>query len=160
MPARNGDWKRFGSVAVTQFQRRVCRKALKWRGGSKRRAPNRAPRLLLEDAAVDLEVPVDLQGLPLGVVVGAREADARGRGQVAAGFLHRLHQPAPRADLDQLAHPERAVRQPFGGPDQRRHRPLIRFLVRRFALPGWDEVAAREGRTGGQGGRVRGRRCR
>ena len=36
-----------------------------------------APRLLLEDAAVDLEVPVDLQGLPLGIIVGAREADAR-----------------------------------------------------------------------------------
>ena len=60
-----------------------------------------APRLLLEDAAVDLEVPVDLQGLPLGVVVGAREADARRRVQV--GVLHRLHQPAPRAHLDQLA---------------------------------------------------------
>ena len=35
------------------------------------------PRLLLEDATVDLEVPVDLQGLPLGIIVGAREADAR-----------------------------------------------------------------------------------
>ena len=36
-----------------------------------------APRFLLEDPAVDLEVPVDLQGLPLGIVVRAREADAR-----------------------------------------------------------------------------------
>ena len=35
MPARNGAWKRFGSVAVTQFQRSVCRKAEKRRGVSK-----------------------------------------------------------------------------------------------------------------------------
>ena len=60
-----------------------------------------APRFLLQDAAVDLEVPIDLQGLPLGIVVGAREADPRGCGR--RGGLHRLHEPAPRAHLDELA---------------------------------------------------------
>ena len=35
-----------------------------------------APCLLLQDAAVNFEVPIDILRLPLGVVVGAREADA------------------------------------------------------------------------------------
>ena len=63
--------------------------------------PDGAPRFLLQDAAVDLEVPVDLQGLSLGIVVGAGEPDARIRrwGDV----LDRLHQPAPRSHLDELA---------------------------------------------------------
>ena len=72
-----------------------------------------APRFLHEDAAVDLEVPVDLQGLPLGIIVGAREADARRRAQV--GFLHRLHQPATRAYLDQLADARGAMGERSGG---------------------------------------------
>ena len=76
MPARKGDWNRFGSVAVTQFQRSVCRNALKWR---RVEAPGAevAPRLLLQDAAVDLEVPVHLQGLALGIVVSAGQTHAR-----------------------------------------------------------------------------------
>ena len=110
------------------------------------------PRLLLEDAAVDLEVPVDLQGLSLGIVVGAREADARRRGRV--GGLHRLHQSAPRTHLDQLAHPGRSVGHPFGGLDQRRHRPLTWSLVRCFALPRWDEGAARAGGQADQRSKV------
>ena len=60
-----------------------------------------APRFLLQDAAVDLEVPPDLQGPALGVVVGAGEGDSRGRGR--RGGLHRLHEPAPRAHFDELA---------------------------------------------------------
>ena len=47
----------------------------------------------LEDPPIDLEFPVDLQGLPLGVIVGAGKAD------VARFRLNRLHQPAARASL-------------------------------------------------------------
>ena len=72
-----------------------------------------APCFLLQDAAVDLEVPVDLQGLPLGIVVGAREADARGRGR--GDLLHRLHEPAPRADFDKLADARGTFGKPGGG---------------------------------------------
>jgi hypothetical protein len=101
IPARNGDWNRFGSVAVTQFQRRVCRKAAKRRGGSK---PFRevCPALVLEDAPVDLVVPEHFQRLALGVVVGAGETDEAG---VPGGPWHDdfLDEPAPRADLHQLA---------------------------------------------------------
>ena len=42
MPARNGDWKSCGSVAVVQCQRRVWRNAAKRRGGSKPREPRSA----------------------------------------------------------------------------------------------------------------------
>ena len=72
--------------------------------------PDGAPCFLLQDAAVDLEVPVDLQGLPLGIVVGAREADARRHRR--GDLLNRLHQPAPRAHLDKLAD----ARGTFGKP--------------------------------------------
>ena len=66
-----------------------------------------APRLLLQDAAVDLEVPVDLQGLPLGIVVGAGQAHPSG---LLGRLLHRLDQPAARAHLDQIADARREVR--------------------------------------------------
>ena len=46
------------------------------------------PRLHLKDAPVDFEFPVDLQSLPLGVVVGAGQTDA------ARFRLDRLHEPA------------------------------------------------------------------
>ena len=68
-----------------------------------------APALLLEDAAVDLVVPVDPQRLPLRVVVRAGQRHQRR----AAGGLGRrdlLDQPAARAHLDQLAD----FRRPFG----------------------------------------------
>ena len=87
-----------------------------------------APRFLLEDTAVDLEVPIDLQGLPLGIVVGAGEADARRRGRV--GVLHRLHQPAPRAHLDQFADARGAMGQHSDGFAQGRHRTFIRLFAR------------------------------
>ena len=48
----------------------------------------------LEDPPIDLEFPVDLQGLPLGVIVGAGKAD------VARFRLNRLHQPAARTHFD------------------------------------------------------------
>ena len=85
---------------------------------------DRAPRLLLQDAAVDLEVPPDLQGLPLGVVVGAREGDPRGGGR--RGRLHRLHEPAPRAHLDELADARRAKGQRPGRRAHGWHRTPVR----------------------------------
>ena len=81
-----------------------------------------APRLLIEDAAVDLEVPPDLQRLPLGVVVGAREADPGRRGRVVGVLLHRLHEPAPRAHFDQIADARGAGGQQVGGVVQGRPR--------------------------------------
>ncbi len=78
MPARNGAWKRFGSVAVTQFQRSVWRKAANWRGRVEALGGEILPALLLEDPAVELVVPEDVEGLALGVVVGAGEADEGG----------------------------------------------------------------------------------
>ena len=79
-----------------------------------------APRFLLQNAAVDLEIPIDLQGLPLGVVVGAREADARGGGW--GGVFHTLHQPASRAHLDELADARGAFGQKAGNLAQCRSR--------------------------------------
>ena len=76
------------------------------------------PRFLLQDAAVNLEVPVHLQGLSLGIVVGAREAHARGR-RTSAG-IHRLHQPAPRAYFDELTDTRGPFGQSFGGVVQER----------------------------------------
>ena len=75
-----------------------------------------APRFLLEDAAIDLEVPVDLQGLPLGIVVGAGQAHPSG---LLGWLLHRLDQPAARAHLDQIADARGAVRKQFGNAIQR-----------------------------------------
>ena len=57
------------------------------------------PRLLFQDAAVDLEVPVHLQGLALGIVVSAGQTHAR---RLARGRFDRFYQPAPRTYLDQL----------------------------------------------------------
>ena len=48
----------------------------------------------LEYPPVDLKFPVDFQGLPLGVIVGAGKAD------VARFRLNRLHQPATRTHFD------------------------------------------------------------
>ena len=59
-----------------------------------------APRLLLQDAAVDLEVPVDLQGLTLGIVVGAGQAHPSA---LVGRLLDCLDQPAARAHLHQIA---------------------------------------------------------
>ena len=94
-----------------------------------------APRLPIEDAAVDLEVPVDLQRLPLGVVVGAREADPGRRGRVAGVLLDRLHEPAPRAHLDQLADARGACGQQVGGLAQGRPRYDGYGWVSRCRLP-------------------------
>ena len=115
MPARNRDWKRFGSVAVTQFQRRVCRNALKWRRRVEALGAQVAPRFLLQDATVDLEVPVDLQGLTLGIVIGAGQAHPSG---LLGRLLDRLDQPAARTHLDQIADAPRAVRNQFGNAIQ------------------------------------------
>ena len=71
------------------------------------------PRFLLQDAAVNLEVPVHLQGLSLGIVVSAREADSRGRRRSAG--VHRLHEPAPRAHLDELTDARGVFGQHLGG---------------------------------------------
>ncbi len=60
------------------------------------------PAGLLQDAAVDLAVPEDLDLLALGVVLGAGEADDRGLARLLAG-LDFLDQPAAAADVDQLA---------------------------------------------------------
>ena len=57
------------------------------------------PALFLEDQAVDLVVPVDLEALALGVVVSAGEAHERGCGSVG---YHLLDQPAAGANQDQL----------------------------------------------------------
>ena len=92
-----------------------------------------APCFLLQDAAVDLEVPIDLQGLPLGVVVGAREADARGGGR--GGVFHTLHQPASRAHLDELADARGTFRQMADGLAQCRSRYIAGLGISRRHLP-------------------------
>ena len=74
-----------------------------------------APRLLLQDAAVDLEVPVDLQGLTLGIVIGAGQAHPSG---LLGRLLHRLDQPAARTHLHQIADARGAVRKQFGNAIQ------------------------------------------
>ncbi len=103
MPARNGDWKRFGSVAVTQFQRSVWRKAANWRGASKPLVGEVLPALLLEDPPVELVVPEDVERLALGVVVRAGQPDERGL-PARLGLDDFLDEPAPRADLHEFAH--------------------------------------------------------
>ena len=55
--------------------------------------PEIAPRLLFQDAAVDLEVPVDVQGLALRIVVGAGQTHPC---RLARGLVDGFHQPAPR----------------------------------------------------------------
>ena len=87
-------------MAVTELHRNVLRKAAKWRGSSKPAGGEVSPALLLEDAAVELVVPEDLELLALRVVVGAREPDD-GRRAVSRG--HVLDQPAAGAHLDELA---------------------------------------------------------
>ena len=67
-----------------------------------------SPRLLFQDAAVDLEVPVHLQGLALGIVVSAGQTHAR---RLARGRFDRFYQPAPRTYLDQFADVRRTFRQ-------------------------------------------------
>ena len=57
------------------------------------------PALFLEDQAVDLVVPVDLEALALGVVVSAGETHERGCRSVG---YHLLDQPAAGANQDQL----------------------------------------------------------
>ena len=68
------------------------------------------PALLLEDAAVDLVVPVDPQRLPLRVVVGAGQRHQR---RLARRLRRRdlLDQPPAGAHLDQLAYLGRPFRQ-------------------------------------------------
>ena len=100
-------------MAVTQFQRRVCRKGAEVAGRVEAPSADGAPRFLFQDAAVDFEIPIDLQGLPLGVVVGAREADAREGGR--GGVFHTLHQPASRAHLHELADARGTFGQQAGG---------------------------------------------
>ena len=98
MPARNGAWNRFGSVAVTEFQRSVFRNAAKCRGSSKPRDGEVVPALLLEDAAVELVVPEHLELLALRVVVGAGEVDDGTCRRRAAGPPRRasgVSEPAP-----------------------------------------------------------------
>ena len=62
----------------------------------------------LEDPPVDLEFPVDLQGLPLGVIVGAGKAD------VARFRLNRLipaQPPPPASDANAPTSIREAFRQ-------------------------------------------------
>ena len=68
--------------------------------------PQVAPRLLFQDAAVDLEVPVDVQGLTLRIVVGAGQTHPR---RLARGLVYGFHQPAPRTYLYQFADMRGAV---------------------------------------------------
>ena len=65
------------TLVTSTFQIEELREGAEVAGRVEALGTDGAPRFLLEDPAVDLEVPVDLQGLPLGVVVRAREADAR-----------------------------------------------------------------------------------
>ena len=89
-------------MAVTQFQRSVWRKAANWRGASKPLAARSLPALLLEDPAVELVVPEDVQRLALGVVVRAGQPDER-RLAGSRGLDDLLDEPSPRAHLDQFA---------------------------------------------------------
>ena len=73
------------------------------------------PRLLLQDAAVDLEVPVHLQGLTLGIVVGAGQTHPSA---LVGRFLDCLDQPAARAHVYQIADARRVFRQQFGNAIQ------------------------------------------
>ena len=108
IPARNGAWKRFGSVAVTQFQRSVCRNAANWRGGSKPLAARSAQAFFLEDQAVEFVVPEDVQSLPLGVVVGAGQSNEGGlTGSLTLDDF--LDQPSPGSHLDEFTHSWRPV---------------------------------------------------
>ncbi|HUF76427.1 MAG TPA: hypothetical protein VMM35_09115 [Longimicrobiales bacterium] len=52
------------------------------------------PALFLEDQAVDLVVPVDVERLALRIVVGAGQPDERGLAG-GGGRDHLLHQPSP-----------------------------------------------------------------
>ena len=92
-----------------------------------------APCFLFQDAAVDLEIPIDLQGLPLSVVVGTREADARGGGR--GGVFHTLHQPASRAHLDELADARGTCGQPADNLVQCRSRYIAGLGISRCHLP-------------------------
>ena len=103
MPARNGAWKRFGSVAVTQFQRSVWRNAANWRGASKPLAARSLPALLLEDAAVELVVPVTPRAPGPGRRRRRRRDGPAETGRAIGGLDDLLDEPAPRADLDELA---------------------------------------------------------
>ena len=60
------------------------------------------PVLVLEDLPVELVVPVDLEELALGVLLGAGEGDAGGVARLFAGD-DALDQPAAGADVDELA---------------------------------------------------------
>ena len=102
IPARNGAWKREGSVAVVQLQRSVLRKAAKVVRLVEAAFPEVGPGLVVENGAVEFAVPEDLQFLALGVVVCTGEADARGFARVGGGG-DLLDQPASGADPDHLA---------------------------------------------------------
>ena len=73
IPARNGDWNRFGSVAVTEFHRSVLQERRELPRIVEPARGEIRPALLLEDPAVELVVPEDLELLALRVVVGARQ---------------------------------------------------------------------------------------
>ena len=107
MPARNGDWNRLGSVAVTQCQRCVCRKGRELPRRVEASGREIGPAFVREDLPVELVVPEDGQRLTLRVVLGACELDDRGlAGCVRLDDL--LDQPPPGAYLDQLACGRRA----------------------------------------------------
>ena len=115
------------------------------------------PALVLEDQAVDLVVPVDLQLLALGVVVSAGEAH-EGRGRAVG--RHLLDQPAAGANEDEFPWLRRSLRQAHGGtattgrggPGGSPWRAPVGFeggLERLVRAPGIDGVAAGEDVDGG-----------
>ena len=73
-----------------------------------------APAFGLEDAAVELEVPPDVEGLALGVVVGAGKSDEAGL--AGCGWLDDfLDEPAAGAEIDELAGFRIAIGEGAGG---------------------------------------------
>ena len=77
IPARNGAWNRFGSVAVVQFQRSVCKNAAKRRGESSPFDARSAQPSSARIHRVRLVVPEHLQRPALVVVVHTSQPHQR-----------------------------------------------------------------------------------
>ena len=72
IPERNGDWKSFGSVAVTQFQRKVLKKQQTFLA-CRSRVWRCIASLRLRSLAHQFLFPENFQKLPLVVIVNTRK---------------------------------------------------------------------------------------
>ena len=136
MPARNGAWKRFGSVAVTQFQRSVWRKAANCCGGSKplaARSPHASSSRMRRSSSYSQNTS---SAWPCAS--SSAQASLTSGDLPACGGLDDLFdEPSAGAHLNKLANLRRALREIL--TDQRHSSPLRAgagqpsdFLVRRL----------------------------